>query len=74
MAHTYGLPVAEVLAVQVYSYPRTVSIARVQAGFFEQVERLQGRDNTLFIGEVISGQGIPTVLEHTESVIHAHFA
>lgn len=63
----------DVLAVQRWTYFPHVSVADMQAGFYDRLEGLQGQRNTFYVGEVLTFPLIELVIEYSEALADRHF-
>ncbi len=69
-----GFTIHEILHGQTFRYPQTIDRERIAAGWFEEVEAMQGRGGVYYLGEAFAGQGVPTVLDFVRRFVPRMFA
>lgn len=52
---------------EVFEYPDVVSVQAVRDDWNTQMEGVQGEDEMFFVGELVSGFGVPVVIDFVES-------
>lgn len=63
----------ETLEINEWRYFPTVSIDNMQAGFFDKVDALQGRNQTYYIGSTLSIERVDFTIRQTDEVINRYF-
>lgn len=63
----------ETLDVNEWKYFPTVTVENMQAGFFDQVNALQGRNHTYYIGSSLSVERVDFAIRQTEEIINRYF-
>lgn len=68
-----GLRVRRILGTHAFHYPHHADRGRVEAGWFSDLEDLQGRDGLYFTGEVVHGVGVPVLLQGARRMVDRYF-
>lgn len=64
---------AEILTTKHWRYFPHVSVEAMQAGFYDDVERMQGRNRTFYVGEVLSFTLVELVARYSRNLVETRF-
>jgi hypothetical protein len=70
----YGMPVSAAIGFRNYVYPSVPRASAVADDWFAKMKRLQGVDEIYFVGEALSGFGVPTALNFVSDFVDKYFA
>lgn len=72
-AEPFGGQVLEILHTQHWRYFPHVSSEAMTKGFFEELEGMQGRRQTLYVGELLSFPLVELAVQHAQARVSEHF-